>query len=144
MATGAALNRKNETLSDQIGREQVERIIHHFYQKLRNDPEIQHFFSHIEDFSSHESHIADFWWIALGGKLDHKPAFDMLNRHRALSLNEQAFNLWLETFEATLHEELPLASANQWYQLAVAIGENLRRYTIGGEQPGLMNISLGK
>lgn len=114
-------------LCGQISREQVEGVVHAFYDKLRSHPELSRFFAHIEDFAVHEQHIAVFWWWAMGGRAERKRPFDMNGRHHPLGLNEQAFERWLELFYETLQEHLPPLIADQWFQLAQGISSNLKR-----------------
>lgn len=105
----------------------MDRVIRAFYAKLRVHPELNRFFVHIEHFERHERHIADFWWIAMGGRLPARPSFDMVARHRPLGLDARAFAQWLTVFEETLHEELPAELARAWQQMALGIGRNLQK-----------------
>ena len=114
MATGTPSPRKLEPLCGKIGRYNVERVVHAFYDNLRNYPELKRFFVDIPDFKSHEAHIVDFWWVAMGGRVgDHRP-FDMVGRHMSLGLSDNAFALWLDLFHETLLAYLPVELAEQW------------------------------
>ena len=131
MVIGNVSPRKLEPLCGKIGRDNVERVVHAFYDNLRNHPELKLFFVDIPDFESHEAHIADFWWVAMGGRIgDHRP-FDMAGRHMPLGLTENAFALWLDLFHETLLGHLPAELAEQWFQMALGIGANLRRILLG-------------
>ena len=121
-------------LCDKITREQVAHVVGTFYVKLRVDPELQHFFAHIPDFTAHQAHIADFWWIAMGGHVAGHLPFDMIGRHLPLRLSENHIFRWLELFRATLLEQLPQELAEQWFQMAQGIGKNLTRILLGATQ----------
>jgi hemoglobin len=122
--------RKLEPLCEKIGRQQMDEVIHAFYDKLRADAQLAGFFTGISDFPPHEAHIADFWWVAMGGKLDTPRQFDMLGLHRDMPLTEAAFERWLALFGATLVEHLPAEQAVQWLSMADGIGANLKRHTL--------------
>ena len=119
--------RRLHPLCEQIGRANVDRVIRAFYARVREHPRLAPFFSGVGDFTQHERHIADFWWVAMGGRLEHRHSVDMVGRHSALDLDAQAFDDWLALFRTTLDAELPGALADQWHQMAVAIAGNLRR-----------------
>lgn len=122
--------RKLDPLCSKIGRQRVDLVIHAFYASLRVDPDLHGFFDPIQDLSGHEAHIADFWWVAMGGTLAQPRQFDMLARHRALALTPEAFERWLTLFGATLAKYLPADLAEQWLQMARAIAANLQRHTL--------------
>lgn len=124
MMTG---QRRLRPLCDQIGRAGVDRVIQRFYAQVREHPHLAPYFSGIADFSAHERHIADFWWIAMGGRVPHRHSVDMVGRHAVLGLDAQAFEDWLALFRSTLNTDLPGPLGDQWYQMAAAIGGNLRR-----------------
>ncbi len=114
-------------LCELIGRGRVDAVVHAFYTKLRQHPDLKRYFAHIPDFAEHETHIADFWWIAMGGKVEKRHAVDMVRRHQPLGLDEQAFAQWLAVFDETTHEHLPSELADAWMRMAQAIGANLKR-----------------
>ena len=126
----ASTQRKLEPLCDKIGRQQVGEVIHAFYDKLRADAQLAGFFSGIDDFAPHEAHIADFWWVAMGGKVDTPRQFDMLGLHRAMPLTAADFDRWLALFGETLAEMLPAEPARLWLHMAEGIGASLKRYTL--------------
>lgn len=114
-------------LCELIGRERVDAVVHAFYTKLREHADLKRYFAHIPDFAEHEARIADFWWIAMGGKVENRHAVDMVRRHHPLGLDEQAFAQWLAVFDETTHEHLPADLADAWMRMAQAIGANLKR-----------------
>ena len=119
--------RRLHPLCEQIGRENVDRVVRGFYARVRAHPRLAPFFAQIGDFDQHERQIADFWWIAMGGRVEHRHSVDMVGRHATLELDAQAFEDWLALFGATLEAELPAPLARQWLQMATAIAGNLRR-----------------
>lgn len=125
MATGIPSPRKLEPFCGKIGRDNVDVVIHAFYDKLRTDPELAPFFRQVANFPSHETHVADFWWVAMGGRIGNHRPFDMVGRHRPLGLNEASINQWLALFHKTLLQHLPQELAEQWFQMAQGIGKNL-------------------
>ncbi len=128
--------RKLEPLCDKIGRERIERQIHAFYEKLQNDPEMKGFFEHIEDFSAHEKRIADFWWNAMGGRLDEPPQIDMVGKHIPLGIRDVHVDRWLGVFKETLYEVMEPELADQWYLMAEGIATRLRQIVVHHEMPG--------
>lgn len=124
--------RRLAPLCEKITRSQVQVVITAFYQKLRTHPELAPFFAHIDDFNEHEAHIADFWWLAMGGRLAARPSFDMIRRHRPLNLTDAALAQWLALFDATLQEYLAPELARQWLRMAQGIGVNLKRMLFSG------------
>jgi hemoglobin len=114
-------------LCDKIGRRQVDVVVHDFYAKVRVHPYLAPFFVGVHDFPTHERHIADFWWIAMGGRVTERHSVDMIRKHYPLNLTPQAFTEWLATFDETVHARLPRELADQWYQMAAAIGANMKR-----------------
>lgn len=130
MDTGNPSPRKLEPLCGKIGRDNVDLVIREFYEKLRRHPELKSFFAHIQGFEAHEAHVADFWWVAMGGRIgEHRP-FNMVGRHLPLGLNENAITLWLDLFHAILLEHLPQEQAEQWFQMAQGIGANMKRLVL--------------
>ncbi|MFA5170235.1 MAG: group III truncated hemoglobin [Sulfuriferula sp.] len=120
--------RKLEPLCDKIGRDNVERVVHDFYGRLQADEMMGPFFANMGDFGAHESLIADYWWTVMGGKVDGPRPFDMLGKHQALNLHSAAFDTWLRIFEETLLTYLPPELAQRWLQMALGIGDTMKRH----------------
>lgn len=128
MQTGeSSPRRKIEPLCGKIGRDRVDCVIHAFYIRLLADPVLHPYFDGIHDLTAHETHIADFWWVAMGGTLKQSPQFDMLARHQRLGLTPAVFERWLAAFGDTLTDNLPPDLAAQWLQMAIGISANLKR-----------------
>lgn len=125
-------------LCEKIGRERIERQIHAFYSKLQADEQLSPFFAHIEDFSSHERRIADFWWQAMGGRLDTPPQIDMVGKHMPLGIGHADIDRWLAYFSQTLDETMEPELAAQWYLMAEGIATRLKQIVVEGEMPGMM------
>lgn len=114
-------------LCDRIGRESVDRVIAAFYERLRADAQLAPFFAHIRDFPAHERVIADFWWIAMGGKVENPAPVDMLGLHRPMGLRQADLDRWLALFGQVLTAELEPEPARQWLTMARGIGGRLSR-----------------
>ena len=124
-------------LCEKIGRERIERQIHAFYGKLRDDAQLAHFFEHIPDFSAHERRIADFWWQAMGGRLETPPQIDMVGKHMPMGLSDADIDRWLGYFKETLDEVMEPELAQAWYLLADGIALRLRQIVVHHELPGV-------
>lgn len=122
-----------QPLCGKIGRERVESVVTEFYRRLHEDPVLAPFFAHIENLPRHQHHVADFWWVAMGGRIGPHEPFDMVGRHLPLKLRAEHLDRWLHLFRETLDALLPQELADPWYQMAVGIGANLRRTAIGPE-----------
>lgn len=114
-------------LAQRISREDTGRVIHAFYEDLRADPEIGHFFAHIDDFAPHEKVIVEFWRTAMGERNTTPPQIDMLGKHNPLRLEPAHFARWLGCFEKVLNRELAPELAAQWLQMARGIAQTLQR-----------------
>ena len=124
-------------LCEKIGRERIEQQIHRFYQKLQVDPEMKGFFEHIPDFTAHEKRISDFWWTAMGGRLDNPPQIDMVGKHMPLGIQDHHIDKWLAYFKQTLNEVMEPELADAWYLMAEGIALRLRQIVVQGEMPGV-------
>lgn len=122
-------------LCGKIGRERVEMVVTDFYQRLHKDPMLAPFFANIKDPFAHQHHVADFWWVAMGGRVETHQPFDMVGRHLPLNLRAEHLDRWLHLFGETLDARLPQELAAPWHQMAIAIGNNLRR-TVVNTAPG--------
>jgi hemoglobin len=117
-------------LCDRIGRERVDRVIARFYERLRTDAQLAPFFARVRDFPEHERRIADFWWIAMGGKVEAPAPVDMLGLHRPMGLRHDDLERWLALFDEVLDAELDPELAQQWRTMARGIGQRLARAVI--------------
>ncbi|MEJ2685830.1 MAG: group III truncated hemoglobin [Gammaproteobacteria bacterium] len=117
--------RRLQPLCDRIGRERVETVVARFYDRLETDPRLGRYFSAIPDLEAHRRRIADFWWIAMGGRLAAPPEVDMVGAHRPLGLSTEDFSHWLALFDETVHRFLPADLADQWLLMAKAVAQRL-------------------
>jgi len=112
--------RRLQPLCDKVGRARVETTLRAFYRRLFADPMLGGYFASL-DFEAHLAHIIEFWWIAMGGKSERPPTFDMIGRHQPLGITRPELRHWLALFRQTLHEELPEELAVQWSTMAEGI-----------------------
>jgi len=118
--------RKLEPLCDKIGYDRVVAVIHDFYERLRADPDLGPFFSPIPDHAAHEERVIAYWWLAMGGRMAEPPVVDMVGRHANLGMTEALLQRWLTLFGETLDDHLEPELADQWRQMAQAVGGKLR------------------
>lgn len=110
---------------DLCSEEEVQRLVHGFYDRVRVDPVLGPVFDrHIQDWGPHLSKMVDFWSGALRGTARFRGA--PMPKHAALpGLSVELFNRWLQLFgetTATLGNERMEARAND---LANRIAESL-------------------
>lgn len=117
--------RRLHPLCDKIGRPRVDHCVRLFYARLLDDPQLGGYFRALPDLDAHIDHIADFWWIAMGGRPEGDPVFDMIGRHARLGITEALLQRWLALFDATLQATLPETLATQWQQMAHAVAQRL-------------------
>jgi len=114
-------------LCDRIGLPAVEAVIRDFARRQADDPVLAPWLGHAAADEEHLATVIDYWWTAMGGRLDRPPRpVDMMGRHTGLALTETALEQWLQLFETTLADHLEPAEANDWATMARAMGERLR------------------
>ena len=116
---------------------QVEAIIHDFYGKLMQHPQLGHFFQGLDDFAGHEKRITDFWWMAMGGKLESSPGVDMIGKHFPLGIQQQDLEEWLVVFGETLGEHLDETTAALWMDKALHIASRIKQIVIDHKPMGV-------
>ena len=124
--------RKLEPLCDKIGAERIHAVIDDFYRRVAADPEIGHYFERIEDFPDHVNRIADFWYMNLGGRLEHPPTIDMVGTHAPLNLTEADLAVWMHHFKTATEDHLEPPLAAEWQQLAEGVASRMREDIIRG------------
>jgi len=124
-------------LCEAVDYQQVAQVIHAFYQKLIQHPQLGPFFSHIEDFDQHEKRIVDFWWLSMGGTLEQPPKIDMIGKHFPLGIQQQDLEVWLVLFGETLGEHLEEAVAAQWMEKALQIASRIKQIVIDHHPMGV-------
>ena len=110
-------------------------VIERFYARLMEDDLLAKFFVHIEDFSTHQQRITDFWWQALGGQLEQPLRIDMIGKHITLGIQDEHLQRWLEVFRDTLASELEEPLAAQWMDRAIQVGARLKQIVIDHQSP---------
>ena len=117
--------------------EEIRRVVHEFYKKVLNHSELEHFFSHINDFAEHEQRIVDFWWMSMGGKLDEPPKIDMIGKHFPLGIKETDLQQWLALFSETLGEYLEGPKGLLWMDKVLLIAARLKQIVIDNQAMGV-------
>ncbi len=117
--------------------EEIHNVIHAFYEKLMQHPDLAHFFKHIEDFAEHEKRITDFWWISMGGKLEQPPKIDMIGKHFPLGIKQQDLETWLALFSETLEQQLAEEKALYWMDKVMKIAARLKQIVIDNQAMGV-------
>ncbi|MFT4248733.1 MAG: group III truncated hemoglobin [Pseudomonas sp.] len=81
--------------------EEVVRLVHTFYARVRQDPILGPIFErHVEDWDHHLAHLVDFWSTMLRGTRRFSGA--PMARHLALpGLDAELFQRWLAIFGET-------------------------------------------
>lgn len=127
--------RRLQPLCEKIGRARLAHCIHNFYQRLLADAQLAPYFRALPGLESHIDHVTEFWWVAMGGRPDDAPVFDMVGRHAGLGITEPLLQRWLDLFAATLNDELPPELAAAWQQMAEAIAQRLRSTVVVATPP---------
>lgn len=131
------MSKKPASLCNVINYQQIEHVVDIFYEKLINHDELGAFFKHIDDFDHHKKRISDFWWLAMGGKLDSPPKIDMIGKHFPLGIKQHHLETWLIIFSETLAEELSEETAKIWLDKALQIGARIQQIVIDHKPMGL-------
>jgi truncated hemoglobin YjbI len=124
-------------------RSEVEAVVRSQYARLRADPVVGALFARVEPGGEHEARITDFWWAGFGGTPAQPRSFEMLAKHRALALTEQAFEIWFLHLQAAVDEHLNREQAGRWMKRAQEIGVQLKRHTLGSERPAGLVPTIG-
>jgi len=116
---------------------EIETVIHAFYKKIIEHPQLGHFFTHIENFAEHEKRIVDFWWISMGGRLEQPPKIDMIGKHFPLGIEQTDLEVWLALFSETLGQNLPQNKAIFWMDKVMLIAARLKQIVIENQAMGV-------
>jgi len=117
--------------------EEIENVIHVFYEKVMQHPQLGHFFARLENFAEHEKRIVDFWWISLGGKLENPPKIDMIGKHIPLGIKQADLEVWLALFSQTLQQQLADNKAGLWMEKVMMIAARLKQVIIDKQPLGV-------
>lgn len=102
----------------------IERLVHRFYARVRDDPVLGPIFEeHIVDWSRHLDRMCNFWSsVALmSGRYHGQP----MQAHLSLPAHADHFDRWLSLFETTVREVCPPAAADHFMERAKRIAESL-------------------
>jgi hemoglobin len=117
--------------------EEIENVIHAFYEKLLQHPSLGHFFKHIEHFAKHEKRIVDFWWMSMGGKIAQPPKIDMIGKHFPLGIKQEDLQVWISLFSETLQQQLDENKAVYWMDKVMIIAARLKQIVIENQSIGV-------
>jgi hemoglobin len=108
-------------------REDVSKLVHHFYEKIRQNEDIGHFFNEsISDWDEHLEKLTDFWETNLFFKQKYKGnpklAHQRVDKHFNGSIEQKHFgiwlNLWFETIDQYFEGELADRAKNNARKMA--------------------------
>lgn len=98
--------------------EDVTLLVKTFYSNLLLNEEVKPLFAHV-DFEKHMPHMIAFWEFVLLDKEGYTT--NVFDKHVNLSLKSSDFELWLKTFENTVHDLFVGEKANMAIQRAQTI-----------------------
>lgn len=113
--------------TDLTTREDVSKLVHRFYRKVRKNEEIGHFFNEIiKDWDEHLEKLTDFWETNLFFKRNYKGnpkvAHQRVDQHFNGSIEQKHFgvwlNLWFETLDENFEGELATRAKNNARNMA--------------------------
>lgn len=110
----------------------IERLVHGFYARVRNDPVIGPVFeARIADWAPHLAQMCAFWSsVALmTGRYHGTP----MVKHMKLPIDAAHFDRWLDLFEATAQELCPPAAAVHFIERARRIASSLEMGVASGQ-----------
>ena len=103
-------------LRDIEGREDIQKLVDAFYQKVLEDPIISHFFVKVVqlDWEKHMPVMYDFWETTLlhTGSYKGNPMQTHLALHQKSPLKKEHFDRWVELFSSTVDALFSGATAN--------------------------------
>ena len=122
---GAGDNGGMGTSSVDLTREDIERLIDAFYDRVQADPILGPVFNPaVHDWPAHKATLVQFWTSIMLGTREYRG--NPMAAHRPLDLDDQHFARWLALWDRTAHEVLPDAQARHVFQTAERIGRSLR------------------
>lgn len=121
----------DQDLPDLDNREQVERFVDLFYQRLLADEELSPIFLDVArvELDQHLPHIKDYWCKLLLGERGYRR--HTMNIHRQLHgrrpLGKGDFQRWLSHFQATLDDHFSGPYSDKARRIAIAIAANMEQ-----------------
>ena len=120
-----------EQRPDLDSREQIERFVDRFYQRLLADKALAPIFVDVADvdLEVHLPHIKDYWCKLLLGEKGYQR--HTMNIHRQLhgkrALRGEDFDRWLALFVATVDDNFAGERSERAKQIATSIADNMRK-----------------
>lgn len=111
-----------------ISREDIARVVAHFYAAVRRDSELGPIFAHsidTDNWTEHEAKIVRFWSNAILHEKDYSGNPFLVHRAQG-HIKPEHFDIWLHLFQTSLVTVLSPNPAMQFNQLARRIGESLK------------------
>lgn len=103
-------------------RQDIELVVKHFYEKMRNEPTLGPvFMQYIKDWDKHEALISDFWETKLFfgvKKYRGQAAQAHVKPFREYSLDQSHFAIWLRLWLETIRTEFEGENAERLINLA--------------------------
>ncbi len=102
----------------------IERLVRHFYAKIREDPLLAPVFtSRIGDWEPHLRRMCEFWSsvVLMSGRYHGNP----MAKHLPLRVDATHFDRWLALFDEATREICPPAAAAHFRERAARIAESL-------------------
>lgn len=115
-------------LREKVEREQIEHLVHRFYERVRQDAELGPVFAGAIDADAWPAHLermVAFWTTTLLGRREYL-GNPMLAHAQVDAIRDHHFDRWLAVFAATTEEifDPPIAASVQ--QRAIRMGAGLR------------------
>ncbi len=126
------MSNRPQALCQQISRDQVAAVVHHFYQRVLEDELLVPHFSAIDDWPRHEAYIVDFWWGVMGGEVAKPRPGAMLSGHEGLGISAEEMERWLALFGQSAEALLPATEAQQWLAMARGIATMMGEHGLVG------------
>lgn len=106
-------------------RNDIEKLVNHFYDKVKTDPQIGYIFNDVAhvDWDKHLPRMYDFWEniILQTGQYTGNPMTVHFRIHAMHPFTREDFQRWLEIFGATLDEHFEGPNAELARQRALSI-----------------------
>ena len=100
-------------------REDVELLVHSFYEKVVVDPLLSPFFKHL-NFDAHLPLMVDFWAFVLLDEAGYTT--DVTKKHLYMRLSQEHFDRWLALFNQTVDFHFEGEKADMAKQRAFLVG----------------------
>lgn len=114
-------------LATRIGYDSVFQVVSDFYDLIQTHPSLAGPFGSVEHWDEHKLKIAQFWFVALGGKPSTAFRYDPVAKHFAAGFTSELLQDWKALFHEVLLNHLEPALAGEWFERVELIGENLLR-----------------